>query len=94
MFESYLYSVKFLDLIVCPLFFFSFVHRIVCHSSVNGFRLSLWHLQTFLIHIQFRGRECMVVGYITTYAISPYHHYRILIRRGVLDAKLCDKVCQ
>jgi hypothetical protein len=22
-----------------------------------------------------RGRDCMVVGFITTYAISAYHHY-------------------
>ena len=94
MFESYLYSVKFLDFIVCPLFFFSFVHRIVCHSSINGLWLLLWYLQTFRIDIQCRGRNRMVVGCTTTYAISPYNHYRILIRRGVLDAKLCDKVCQ
>jgi hypothetical protein len=37
-----------------------------------------------------RGRDRMVVGFTTTYAISAYHHWR----RGVLDAKLCDKVCQ
>jgi len=30
------------------------------------------------------GRDRMVVGFITTYAI----------RRGVLDTTLCNKVCQ
>jgi len=34
-----------------------------------------------------RGRDRMVVGFITPYAISAYHHY-------ALDTTLCDKVCQ
>ena len=41
-----------------------------------------------------RGRDHMVVRLMTTYAISPYHHQRNPLRRGVLDTKLCDKVCQ
>jgi hypothetical protein len=45
-----------------------------------------------------RGRERMVVGYITTYVISVYHHLRCEFesrsRRGVLDATLCDNVYQ
>ena len=40
----------------------------------------------------------MVVGFTTTYAISAYHHYGCEFEsrswRGVLDATLCDKVCQ
>ena len=40
----------------------------------------------------------MVVEFITTYAISAYHHYRYECQprswRGVLDTTLCDKVCQ
>ena len=92
--ESYLYSVKFLDLIVCPLFFFSFGHCIICLSSIYGFWLHLWYLQICLIDIQSRGRDRMVVGFATTYAISAYHHYRILFRRGAHDTKLCDQICQ
>jgi hypothetical protein len=42
--------------------------------------------------------DCMVVGFTTTYAISAYHHWRCECElrswRGVLDATLCDKVCQ
>jgi hypothetical protein len=45
-----------------------------------------------------RGCDCMVVGFITTYTISSYHHLRgwvwISLRRGVFNAILCDKVCQ
>jgi hypothetical protein len=44
-----------------------------------------------------RGHDPMVVGFITTNAISAYHHKRYELesrsRRGVLDATSCDKVC-
>jgi hypothetical protein len=46
-------------------------------------------------------RDCdrMVVGFITTYAISSYHHkgcceFESRSLWGVLDTTLCDKVCQ
>jgi hypothetical protein len=42
-----------------------------------------------------RGRDPMVVGFTTTYAISAYHHWcwgRISIRSRCTT--LCDKVCQ
>jgi len=46
-----------------------------------------------------RGRDRMVVGFRTTYAISTYHHKRCEFascswRGGVLKTILCDKVCQ
>ena len=41
-----------------------------------------------------RGCDRMVVGFTTTYANSAYHHKRCLLRQGVLDITLCDKVCQ
>ena len=45
-----------------------------------------------------RGRDRMIVGFTTTYAISVYHHLRCEFESrswlGVLDTKLCDKVCQ
>ena len=38
------------------------------------------------------------LGFTTTYAISAYHHQRCEFKprlwRGVLDAAVCDKVCQ
>ena len=42
------------------------------------------------------GHNCMVVGFITTYAISAYHHKRceLPVRLGVLATTLCDKVYQ
>ena len=44
------------------------------------------------------GRDLMVVGFTTTCAISAYHHYSCKFEscswQGVLDATLCDKVCQ
>ena len=43
-----------------------------------------------------RGRDCMVVGFTTTYVISAYHHwcceFESRLGRGVTT--LCDKVCQ
>ena len=43
------------------------------------------------------GRDHMVVGFITTCAISAYHHQSCVFEshswRGVLDTTLCDKVC-
>ena len=45
-----------------------------------------------------RGRDRMVVGFTTTYAIDAYHHksceFETRSWRGVLDTTLCDKVCQ
>jgi len=45
-----------------------------------------------------RGRDRMVVGLITKYAISAYRKLtlwvRIPLRRSVLNTTLCDKVCQ
>ena len=45
-------------------------------------------LSTWILH----GRDRMVVGFTTTYAISAYHHCRILIRARCTT--LCDNVCQ
>ena len=43
------------------------------------------------------GRDRMVVGFITTYAISAYYYeqtVRIPLKRGVLDTTLCHHVSQ
>ena len=43
------------------------------------------------------GRDCMVVGFITTLAMSAYHHSKKQFKShslsGVLDPTSCDKVC-
>jgi hypothetical protein len=43
-----------------------------------------------------RGRDRMVVGFTTTYAISAYHHKSCVFEahswQGVLDTTLCNKV--
>ena len=44
-----------------------------------------------------RGRHHMVAGFTTTFDISAYHQSRqfeFRSRRGVLDTRLCDNVCQ
>jgi hypothetical protein len=45
-----------------------------------------------------RGRDHMVAGFTTTYAMSGYHHkiyeFESCWWWGVLDTTLCDKVCQ
>ena len=38
-------------------------------------------------------RDCMVVAFATTYAISEYE-YESRSWRVVLDTTLCDQVCQ
>jgi len=44
------------------------------------------------------GRDSKVVGFTTSCAISVYYHKRCEFEsrswRGVLETKLCDKVCQ
>jgi len=44
------------------------------------------------------SRDCMVVGFTTTYTISAHHHqcceFESCSLWGVLDTTLCDKVCQ
>ena len=41
-----------------------------------------------------RGHHRMIIGFTTTCAISAYHHKSCEFKQGVLDTKLCDKVCQ
>jgi hypothetical protein len=49
------------------------------------------HLNT----LYYRGRDRLVVGFATTYAIRAYHHKHCEFEsrswRGVLDTTLCDK---
>ena len=41
------------------------------------------------------GHDRIVVGFITTYAISAYHHLSSNPGHGEpLDTSLCDKICQ
>jgi len=42
------------------------------------------------------GRDCMVVGFITTYmqSVPLTTKVQIPLGQGVLDTTLCDKVCQ
>jgi hypothetical protein len=77
-------------------------HRHNAHREPNRFRKN--HLKIMKCNSAShsvtgsRGRDHMVVGFITTCAISFHHHqscvFRIPLRWGVLNAKLCDKVCQ
>ena len=45
-----------------------------------------------------RGRDRMVDGFTTTFAINVYHHqsceFEPRLWRGVADSTLCDKICQ
>ena len=74
-----------------------FTHCVVCPSMIYGFLLPLLvSLNSSFIY--FRGRCCrIVVGFITicNQCLSPQTLWvRNPLKRGVLDAKLCDKVCQ
>jgi hypothetical protein len=95
---SFLHNV--LCIIVCR---FTLGHCIVC-PSIRGFWLLLWYLQNFLVafyicrnvfisyHRGCRGR--MLVGFITTYAVSTYHYERCEFESHSSDKTLCDKVCR
>ena len=52
----------------------------------------------YLPYVILESRDRVVVGFTTTCAISAYHHYSCDFEprswRGVLDATLCDQVCQ
>ena len=55
--------------------------------------------QSTLTYFEGRGgRNRMVVGFTTTYAISAYYQwcceFEVRSGRSVLDTTLCDKVCQ
>ena len=56
----------------------------------------IWQISNF--NWGCRGRDHMIVGFITTCTISAYHHWRCEFEfhswRGVLDTALRDKVCQ
>ena len=76
--------------------------------SKNNICLDFWYCHYYVTSIyaviayhQWRGccsRDRMVVGFITTCAMSAYHHWRCEFEswsgRGVLDTTLWDKVCQ
>jgi hypothetical protein len=64
--------------------------------------LTYSYIQTLVLPLneqsERRGRDRMVVGFTTTYAITAYHHqnceFESRSSRGVLDTTICDKVCQ
>jgi hypothetical protein len=62
--------------------------KIACHS-IN------WH-DKWQTRMGRCGRDRMVVGFTTTYAISAYHHWyrEFESRSGRGVTTLCDKVCQ
>jgi len=57
------------------------------------------YIQVHRLYLRgYRGRDRMVVGFTTTYAISTYHNERCEFEsrswRGVHGATLSDKACQ
>jgi hypothetical protein len=77
----------------------------ICCFSTKHTALRLGYIHCVHLYISFfflslgrHGRDCMVVWFTTTYAISAYHHWmcllwvRISIRARCTT--LCDKVCQ
>ena len=64
------------------------------HSHIVMLELSLSLFAVRGCH----GRDRMVVGFTTTYAICTYHHRSCEFEPrswvGVLDTALCDEVCQ
>ena len=81
------------------MFMFSFIFVIMCALFEWKRICEFWFVYLFISLRDHRGRDHMVVGFITTYAISAYISpptlwVRILHRWGVLDTTLCDIVCQ
>jgi hypothetical protein len=76
-----------------------------CINQMDLYRKSSWIDILYLIQYEptylqrgHRGRDHMVVGFTTTYAISAYHHWCCEFEsrswRGLFDKTLCYKVCQ
>ena len=70
---------------------------IVHHHCLN-FLIMINEITLFLVSGGCRGRDRIVNGFTTTCATNAYHHWSCVFEsrswRGVLDATLCDKVCQ
>ena len=64
---------------------FSFDHCVVCPSSIYGFWLPLWYLQTFLNII------CLLLYLVFTMVLQRCCTY-YTVRKG-LDMTWCDKIC-
>ena len=74
-----------------------FTHCVVCLSTIYWFLLPL--LVSLLFFHIFQGPSLSycswIYNYLCTQYLSPQTLWvRIPLKRGVLDAKLCDKVCQ
>jgi hypothetical protein len=80
----------FLIMLIKKIYFSVNSHCSVCLSFV-------WLLSSYSYRGR-RGRDRMIVGFTTSYAISAYHHksweFESRSWWGVLDTILCDKVCQ
>jgi hypothetical protein len=75
------------------------IQIILCHVII------FYPIELILYYVRYnnrdcRGRDCMIVGFTITCAISVYLHttknceFQSRSWRGVLDTTLCDKVCQ
>jgi hypothetical protein len=41
-----------------------------------------------------RSRDRMVVGFMTTYVISTFHHYSCELQSRSGDTTICNQICQ
>jgi len=64
-------------------------------STTNKNIIQLWIIMQWQREER-RGRDRMVVGFTTTYAISAYHHWCLWVWISIRArcTPLCDKVCQ
>jgi hypothetical protein len=53
------------------------VDMIMTGVMLHNITISIWLVNFMALHMDIwgrRGRDCMVVGFTTTYAIGAYHH--------------------
>jgi hypothetical protein len=60
----------------------------IFRTTASFIKISSWH-SLILVHY-----GCWIYYYLCSQCLSPLTWVRILHRWGVLDTKLCDKVCQ
>jgi len=79
-------------------------HWVLCCSIFNFLCSGLWTIVYLCVRLLalycyvtgIRGRDRMVVGFITTYALSAYHHWCLWVRISIRArcTTVCNKVCQ
>ena len=98
MFMDFIFYAKFVLWKIISFIFWKYKWSMFIPRYSNIHCRGIFFLKLFANCRDCHGRDHMVVGLTTTYAISAYHHLSCEFEsrswRDVLNKTLCDKVCQ